>query len=176
MEDGLFRPDDPITRVQFAAIVPKAFVPTPQKPVANFPDVSQNFWGYNAIQTAYRAGFLSGYPDGQLKPNEQLTRIQGLAGLAQGLGYSSADTSILSVYQDVNQIPNWALEALAGATEKKLVVNYPTLAQLNPNQPATRADMAAFLKNGSKETRAIRHVGDGTELSRCGNGHLDVRN
>ncbi len=144
-EDGLFRPDDPITRVQFAAIVQKAFSPTPQKPVADFPDISQNFWGYNAIQTAYRAGFLSGYPDGQFKPNEQLTRVQGIAGLAQGLGYTSPDTSILSVYQDVNQVPNWALEALAGATENKLVVNYPTQAQLNPNQPATRADIAAFV-------------------------------
>lgn len=144
-EDGLFRPDDPITRVQFAAIVQKAFSPAPQKPVADFPDISQNFWGYNAIQTAYRAGFLSGYPDGQFKPNEQLTRVQGIAGLAQGLGYTSPDTSILSVYQDVNQIPNWALEALAGATENKLVVNYPSQAQLNPNQPATRADIAAFV-------------------------------
>ncbi|WP_413161300.1 DUF1565 domain-containing protein [Capilliphycus salinus ALCB114379] len=144
-DDGSFRPDEPITRVQFAAIVQKAFSPTPQQPAGNFSDVSANFWGYNAIQTAYRAGFLTGYPDGQFKPNEPLTRVQGIVGLAKGLGYTSDNTNVLSVYQDLNQIPNWALQAVAGATENQLIVNYPQQNQLNPNQVATRADIAAFV-------------------------------
>ncbi|EAW33404.1 DUF1565 domain-containing protein [Lyngbya sp. PCC 8106] len=144
-EDGSFRPDEPITRVQFATIVQKAFSPAPQQPATNFSDVSQNFWGYNAIQTAYRAGFLSGYPDGKFKPNEQLTRVQGIVGLAKGLGYTSENTNLLSIYQDFNQIPNWALQAVAGATQKQLIVNYPQQNQLNPNQVATRADIAAFV-------------------------------
>ena len=144
-DDGSFRPDEPITRVQFATIVQKAFSPTPRQPGANFSDVSQSFWGYDAIQTAYRSGFLSGYPNGQFKPNEPLTRIQGIVGLAKGLGYTSENTNVLSVYQDLNEIPNWALQAVAGATEKQLIVNYPQQNQLNPNQVATRADIAAFV-------------------------------
>jgi hypothetical protein len=144
-EDNSFRPDEPITRVQFAAVVQKAFAPTPQQSGTAFSDVPQSFWGYNAIQTAAQANFLSGYPDGTFRANEPLTRVQALAGLANGLGYSTENTTLLSVYQDGNQIPNWALQAIAGATEKALVVNYPQQSQLNPNQTATRADIAAFI-------------------------------
>lgn len=144
-EDGSFRPDEPMTRVQFAAVVQKAFSPTPQLPAGQFSDVPQSFWGYNAIQAAYRAGFLSGYPDGQFRPNDQLTRIQGIVGLAEGLGYTSENTNVLSVYQDLNEIPNWALQAVAGATQQQLIVNYPQQNQLNPNQVATRGDISAFV-------------------------------
>ena len=144
-EDGSFRPDDPITRVQFAAVIQTAFAPTPTQASTTFSDVAQNFWGYNAVQTAYQAGFLSGYSDGTFRPNQQATRVQILAGIANGLGYSSNNTALLSVYQDANQIPNWALSAIAGATEQTLVVNYPQQSQLNPNQFATRADLAAFI-------------------------------
>ncbi|MGB7428579.1 MAG: DUF1565 domain-containing protein [Microcoleaceae cyanobacterium] len=144
-EDNSFRPDQPITRVQFAAVVQKAFTPAAASSESMFSDVSQSFWGYNAIQTASGASFLSGYPDGTFRPNESLTRVQALAGLANGLGYSTENTTLLSVYQDANQIPNWAIQAIAGATEKTLVVNYPQQTQLNPNQVATRADVAAFI-------------------------------
>ncbi len=144
-EDRSFRPDQSITRAQFAAVVQKAFAPTSQGSGIAFSDVPQSFWGYNAIDTASQAGFLSGYSDGTFRPNEALTRVQALAGLANGLGYSTDNTTLLSVYQDASQIPNWALQAIAGATEKTLVVNYPQQSQLNPNQVATRADVAAFI-------------------------------
>ncbi len=144
-EDGSFRPDDPITRVQFAAVIQTAFAPTATQSAQTFSDVAENFWGYNAIQTAYQGGFLSGYADGTFRPDQPATRVQILAGIANGLGYSSDNTALLSVYQDADQIPNWALQAIAGATEQTLVVNYPQQNQLNPNQFATRADLAAFI-------------------------------
>ncbi|MGC9525057.1 MAG: DUF1565 domain-containing protein [Limnospira sp.] len=144
-EDGSFRPDEPVTRVQFAAIVRNAFSPAPQQPPGEFTDVSGDFWGYEAIQTAYRAGFLSGYPDGQFRPNEPITRIQGIVGLAQGLSYRSENADVVSIYQDATDIPNWALSAVAGATVQNLVVNHPNPKQLNPNRIATRAEVAAFV-------------------------------
>ncbi|NJK37582.1 MAG: DUF1565 domain-containing protein, partial [Oscillatoriales cyanobacterium SM2_3_0] len=140
-EDGSFRPDAAITRVQFATIVQKAFNPAPQQPEIEFPDVADNFWGYQAIQAAYRAKFLSGFPDGKFRPNDQITRVQSLVGLANGLGYPSGNPEIISRYQDASAVPAWALQPLAGATEKQLVVNYPQRDRLNPNQPATRADV-----------------------------------
>lgn len=144
-DDKSFRPEQPITRVQFAAVVQKAFAPAAAESAMTFSDVSQSFWGYNPIQTASQAGFLSGYPDGTFRPNEALTRVQAIAGLANGLGYNTDNTDLLSIYQDAEQIPNWALPAIAGATEKTIVVNYPQQNQLNPNQTATRGDIAAFI-------------------------------
>ena len=143
--DGSFRPNDPVTRAQFAAILAKAFSPTPQKPASDFVDVSRTFWGYQVIQTAYRGGFLSGYPGQAFRPDERIPRVQVLVSLASGLNLRSDNTTVLSVFSDAAQIPDYARTAIAGATQKKLVINYPTPQQLNPNQNATRADVAAFV-------------------------------
>jgi parallel beta-helix repeat protein len=143
--DNTFRPSEPVTRAQFAAIINKAFTPAPEKPAINFVDVSSNFWGYQAIQTAARGGFISGYPGNKFLPNQRIPRVQVLVSLASGLKLRSDDTSVLSVYQDSSLIPQYATTAVAGATAKQLVVNYPIATKLDPNREATRAEVAAFV-------------------------------
>ena len=145
-EDGTFRPDEPVTRVQFAAIVSKAFAAlAAQRAGTTFKDIQSTFWGAEAIQTAYQKGFMSGYPDSTFKPNQQIPRVEALVSLASGLKLSSTSTDALSFYQDAAQIPGWANEAIAAATDRRLVVNYPRVKELNPTRPATRAEVAAFV-------------------------------
>ena len=67
--DGTYRPNDPVTRAQFAAIVTKAFAPPAERPAISFRDVSRSFWGYGAIQTAYQGAFVAGYP-GNIFPTQ----------------------------------------------------------------------------------------------------------
>ena len=143
--DGTYKPDEPVTRAQFAAIINKAFVTASKREAINFRDVSQNFWGYQAIQTAYQRGYLSGYPNRIFKPQQKIPRVQVLVSLANGLGLSAANQSSLSIYNDAAQIPNYAKDPVAAATTRQLVVNYPTPNQLNPNRQATRAEVAAFV-------------------------------
>ncbi|BAY85125.1 hypothetical protein NIES267_46240 [Calothrix parasitica NIES-267] len=143
--DGTFKPNEPVTRAQFAAIINKAFAPQAQKQATNFRDVSTNFWAYNAIQTASRSPFLAGYPNNTFRPQLEIPRVQVLVSLANGLGLTTNNPGILSVYSDAAQIPNWAQNSVAAATAKQLVVNYPTASQLNPSRQATRAEVAAFV-------------------------------
>ncbi len=143
--DGSFRPNEPVTRAQFAAIISKAFSPAPKREAINFRDVSSQYWAYNAIQAASRGGFIAGYPDRTFKPEQQIPRVQVLVSLANGLGLSASDQNILSLYADAAQIPQYAAASVAAATARQLVVNYPTVRQLNPNRQATRADVAAFV-------------------------------
>jgi len=143
--DGTFKPDQPVTRAQFAAIVSKAFSPTNQRPALSFTDVSSNFWAYQLIESAYRGGFMTGYPGGTFQPDQQIPRVQVLVSLATGLNLPSGSSNALSVYTDASQIPNYAASSVAAATAQQLVVNYPTPSQLNPTQPATRAQVAAFV-------------------------------
>lgn len=143
--DGSFKPNEPVTRAQFAAIINKAFSPQAKKQVINFGDVRSNFWAYGAIQTATRGAFLAGYPGNVFKPQQQIPRVQVLVSLANGLGLTANNQNVLSVYSDASQIPNWAVASVAAATEKQLVVNYPTATQLSPNRQATRAEVAAFV-------------------------------
>jgi hypothetical protein len=144
-KDGTFHPNEPVTRAQFAAIINKAFQPTAQRQAVKFGDVSSKFWANDSIQAAYRGGFLSGYPGQKFKPDQPLPKVQALVSLASGMNLRSDDKSSLSVYKDATSIPNYAVTAIAGATQKELVFNYPLLNQLNPNRDATRAEVAAFV-------------------------------
>ncbi|GAA6615976.1 DUF1565 domain-containing protein [Scytonema sp. NUACC26] len=143
--DGSFKPNEPVTRAQFAAIISKAFAPNPKRETSSFNDVSRNFWAYKVIQSAYQGGFVSGYPDKTFKPEQQIPRVQALVSLANGLGLSTDSQTVLSVYSDASQIPNYAAGPIAAATTKQLVVNYPSVKELNPNRQATRAEVAAFV-------------------------------
>lgn len=144
-QDGTFRPREPVNRAQFAAILNKAFSPTPQRPAINFTDVSRNFWAAQDIQAAYRGGFLSGYDGRVFRPQQEITRVQALVALASGLRLPAGDSRVLSVYRDAAQIPNYAIAPVAAATQQQLVVNFPQPSELNPNQVATRAEVAAFV-------------------------------
>ena len=143
--DGTFKPNEPVTRAQFAAIVSKAFAPTSQRKALEFSDVSRSFWGYQAIQSAHRGGFVVGYPGGVFQPEQQIPRVQVLVSLANGLSLRANNPNALSVYTDAYQIPKYATDPVAAATQRQLVVNYPTPTQLNPNRQATRAEVAAFV-------------------------------
>ncbi|MDZ8065336.1 MAG: S-layer homology domain-containing protein [Nostoc sp. DedQUE08] len=145
--DGSFRPEEPVTRAQFAAMVNKAFQKAQQRPAINFADVPSNYWASSAIQQAYTIGFLSGYPGNRFEPNQAIPREQVLVSLANGLEYSpSGNTeSTLQYFNDASNIASYARSPIAAATERKIVVNYPNVNFLNPTATATRAQVAAFI-------------------------------
>ncbi|HLO88339.1 MAG TPA: S-layer homology domain-containing protein [Nostocaceae cyanobacterium] len=145
--DGTFRPEEPVTRAQFAAMINKAFLKSAQRQPINFSDVPSNYWGYSAIQKAYTIGFLSGYPGNTFRPNEAIPRQQVLVSLANGLEYAPAGNveTTLQYYNDAANIAGYARSPIAAATEKQIVVNYPNLKFLNPTSTATRAQVAAFI-------------------------------
>jgi parallel beta-helix repeat protein len=143
--DGTFKPNDPVTRAQFATIITKALAPPSRRTAIRFNDVNSNFWAYGAIQSAYQSQFVAGYPDGTFKPQQQIPRVQALVALANGLNLTANNDGILSFYTDAAQIPNYAMGSVAAATVRQLVVNYPTVKLLDPNREATRAEIAAFV-------------------------------
>ncbi|AKG22150.1 DUF1565 domain-containing protein [Calothrix sp. 336/3] len=142
---GEFKPDEPVTRAQFATIITKALAPAAKRSGMEFSDVASNFWGYQAIQAAYRGGYVSGYPDKTFKPQQQIPRVQVLVALANGLGLTATNQNAIAFYADAAQIPQYATAPVAAATTRQMVINYPTLKQLNPNRQATRAEVAAFV-------------------------------
>ncbi|GBE94750.1 DUF1565 domain-containing protein [Nostoc cycadae] len=143
--DGTFKPNEPVTRAQFATIITKALNPSAKRSAINFQDVPSNFWAFAAIKSAYQSQFVSGYPDGSFKPQQQIPRVQALVALANGLGLTANNQNIIGFYNDAAQIPNYAVGPVAAATSRQLVINYPTVKQLDPNRQATRAEVAAFV-------------------------------
>jgi S-layer homology domain len=149
--DGTFRPDQPITRAEFAALLNKAFDLKPIREGRKFKDVPKNYWAADVIQKAYRSGFLAGYP-GSFGPKQNLLRIQGLVSLVNGSKLEPAGSLDLnSVFGDAAQVPSYGQNALIAATQKCVAVSveYDSSrlpgGNFGPNTVATRADVAAYI-------------------------------
>lgn len=87
-QDGTFRPDQPVSRAEFAKLLVTAqgLKPLPSETVP-FSDV-QGHWvaasGY--LQAAVRAGAISGYPDSTFKPDGKVTHAEAVAAIAKLMG------------------------------------------------------------------------------------------
>ncbi len=241
--DGTFRPEQPLDRDEFAALIRDAFNQNEVRQIPSgsvFKDVPNGYWAAPAIEEAYEAGFMRGFPGGLFQPREEVSRVQALVSLANGLNLSSGSpqatastttsgspqatanattnqavtpattgraakkrkfiplaivslmeplllasanaqaaipsgstaplannqgvsptTSIPSeqnvaansppayiastYYTDVEQIPQYAIDDVAAATKANIVVNYPNVKVLNPNEPLNRGAAAALI-------------------------------
>ncbi|MBW4577046.1 MAG: family 10 glycosylhydrolase [Aphanothece sp. CMT-3BRIN-NPC111] len=148
--DGTFKPNNSMTRAQFAAIISKAFPKPGKRQYVPFVDVPSTHWAAAAIKKAYETEFLSGYPDNYFYPEERILRTHALLSLVNGLDITSnaianLKAALPQIYLDAAQILDYAKDEIAIATGTGLVVNYPNLKLLNPNIAATRADVAAFI-------------------------------
>lgn len=167
--DGTFRPNAPVTRAQFAAMIRQAFDQPLERPATQFSDIPANFWALEAIQEAYRMGFIEGYPNNIFLPDQNIPRVQVLVALVSGLDLSAPaqSTALLNqTFQDAAQIPDWAQTSVAAATVNQMVVNYPNVAFLNPNQTATRADVAAFIYQALVSQNQLPQIPPTTVASR----------
>ena len=73
-EDGSFKPNDPISRAEFAAIAAR-FDPDGDKTPATFADVSSH-WAKDEISIAANHGWIKGYENGSFKPDQKITRAE----------------------------------------------------------------------------------------------------
>lgn len=150
--DGTYRPDQPVTRAEFAALLNKAFTLTPIRSGKNFKDVPSGYWAADVIQKAYESGFLAGYPNGTFGPKQNITRIQSLVSVVNGSKLESTATNfdLNSVFADAAQVPSYGQNALIAATQKCVAVsvdydNATKSGNFGPNTVASRADVAAYI-------------------------------
>lgn len=102
--NGTFRPDDSITRAEFAKLIVAAFNIKAEK--SGFSDVAGDSWYEPYVTVASGAGIIQGY-DGKFSPNDKITRqdaaviiyrVAALAGL-EYTGYKEpSDLNTASVY------------------------------------------------------------------------------
>ncbi|MEB3831367.1 S-layer homology domain-containing protein [Phormidium sp. CCY1219] len=144
-----FRPEDPVQRVEYAAVIGRAFPDSEQvRDGIEFVDIPTDYWARDIIEAAYTRGFISSYSGRIFNPTKELPRWQALALLSRGLKYESPSDpmAILEAsLADWDGIPDFARNAIAAGVNQGLVVNYPDRRILNPTEPVSRGELAAFL-------------------------------
>lgn len=184
---GLFQPNFPMTRGDYAATVIKAFPHAPLKRMAetfNFIDLPETYWGIAPIREAWLTGFVIGYPGNVFLPFEPISRLEVVLSLMSGLDYipnlsTTLDQEMMSLqtpleedqaekerqqkllerlkvyFVDAQMIPPYAREVILTAIEHNLIVNYPSRSEFRPYQPATRAEISAFLCQALNTTGVV---------------------
>lgn len=147
--DGTFRPNDAVSRSDYAAIIQRAFPQrsTVQKPI-RYRDIRPDHPAARAIQYVQQTGFWVNEQRDEFRPSQSVTRSQAFSGLANGLGHrvtQSASKDLRAAFKDGRMVPDYARNGVAAALENRLIVNYPNLQEFNPNQPIRRAELAASI-------------------------------
>lgn len=160
LPSGQFEPEKQLTRADLAALLNQAFLEGEASQSADFTDISSDYWASEAIAHAVEANFMSGYPEGDFRPEQLVPRYQVLVALASGLGLRpvSNPQETLQLFRDADGVPNWAQTQVASATENGLVVNHPNRDQLQPQIPATRAEIIAMIYQALEKTGQVEPV------------------
>lgn len=102
--DGTFRPEQPVDRDEFAAIIRKAFDQPPVRQIesgAVFKDIPVNYWAVRPIEEAYQQGFMAGYPGGYFRPNQPVSKVEAIVALNKGLDLTANTSATPTVTQRV---------------------------------------------------------------------------
>jgi len=151
--DGTFRPENLVTRAEFATMLVKSKgIPAPTTHEGVFRDVQRGEWYAPFAELSYRLGVTSG-SDGLFFPDRYLTREEMMKMTVSALGRESEtarklnfDTysRAISSFTDRGQISPWAIKSVAYAVQQDLINGTPE-GEIRPKVNATRAEVASFL-------------------------------
>ena len=105
--DGTFRPDQPVTRAELAAILVRVQGGSASAGNTTFTD-TDGHWAEGYISSAVSSGLVFGYDDGSFKPNRSITRAEAVTMMNRLLmrsPMSNSDTGSVS-FTDV-QSSDW---------------------------------------------------------------------
>jgi hypothetical protein len=120
--DGTFKPDNNITRAEFIALVNRAFGYTETTPIS-FTDVNQNAWYALVIAVAVEAGYILGYPDGTMKPENPISREE-VASIIMKIKNLGDNSSIANTFTDAASL-NWSKGAVGAVLAEGIMLGYP---------------------------------------------------
>ena len=174
MEKGVISPtgtkfgiDQKITREEVAIMVSKSVGLSGTQSTTKFKDVPSSLKSSGYINSAVKAGIISGYPDNTFRPNEIVTRGQMAIFLARAYKLTEeATTNFKDMNPSVSSYKNVRQIVKAGITS-----GYPDNT-FRPNETLTRGQIVAFLsramflkESGNKQMKVhFIDVGQGDSI------------
>ena len=144
--DGSFKPEQGVTREQFAKMITIAEGLSEYKPSKQtFKDVSRDMWSYGFIEAAAKAGYIKGYTNGNFGPNDSITREQLAVLLIRVLDKENMANDpnlvIATFSNDEREISSWAKGATTLAVKPELqLLKWDNSMNIRPKSAATRAE------------------------------------
>lgn len=143
--DGVYAPDDNVTRAEFIKIIVVAMGISGDIEDTPFTDVEENEWYAPYIAAAYKGGVVLGAEDGAFYPNASITREDMATILYRALGVKAQDGASLK-FIDANSVSDYAKEAVSFLASKKIINGFED-GSFGPKKNATRAETAVMVYN-----------------------------
>ena len=153
--DGTFKPDDNVSRAEFASMAIKALGQehTNVAQPVTFTDIEPSFWAYDAIQKALYFDLISCPPTGEpFRPDDTVTRAESISVAVNALTTEQisalkAKEVLSKKFADVNEVPEWFLVPAGKAEILNMLVTIPSAnkTKIEADRPATRAEVTAIL-------------------------------
>src|SRR5450756_1288582 len=150
--DGTFKPDQDITRAEFMALVNRAFGYTAVAPIT-YTDVKAGSWYAPEVAKAQAAGYITGYPDGTMKPENPITREE-VATIVARIKNLTSDANAADKYTDASKISSWRKGEVGAVTSAKIMQGYPD-GSFMPQGLITSAEVVEALDNALHYTAPV---------------------
>ncbi|TLS52723.1 hypothetical protein FE782_08830 [Paenibacillus antri] len=163
-EDGTIRPEQPIARAEFAAMLNR-MIPQSEGARAGHPspyrDVREQWFAGDVARGTAR-GILTGYEDGTFRPLAPVTRFEAASMLNRWLSLPGSGSV---AFADRADIPSWAAEAVSALAEHGILLGYEDVNYRGDRQ-VTRAEAAVILhrireREPAKQELTVRVIDPG---------------
>jgi beta-glucanase (GH16 family) len=142
--DGTFKPDNGITRAEFIKMINK-IIGYSEKSEINFKDVNLSDWYADEIAKAIAAGYVNGYDDNTVRPNNEISRQEAMSILYRVFELDTVDASINDLtFTDKNNIADYAKDAVKAIVVNGYSKGYPD-GSFKPEKTMTRAEAIKLL-------------------------------
>lgn len=134
----------------------------PESGVERFEDISDNFWGRNAIDYVSISGYFNGVTPTTFSPNGTMTRAMLAVVLSRIAGESADGNS--ATYTDINK-NSWYAPGVAWAEKAGIVAKG---GKFRPDENATREELADMLYKFAKYNNRKIDLNGATEFKDAG--------
>jgi PKD repeat protein len=114
--------------------------------IVKFHDVTEKHWADKEITACIQAGIVNGYPDGNYRPEEPVSRAQMAAFVSRALVGGDANVPAGPPEASFGDVPTdfWAYDYVEHARLRNIIVGYADR-QYHPEGLVNRAGMAVFI-------------------------------
>ncbi|CCX38737.1 s-layer domain-containing protein [Clostridium sp. CAG:1013] len=142
--DGTFKPNNNITRRDFAIMLAQALGHNNDEPAESpFKDVADNDYGVSSIAYLYEQGITAGDDKGNFNPDSYITRQEAAIFLARAFDATGTSSE---TFTDDAKIASWAKEYVYACKASGLM-NGDTNGTFRPTSTLTRAEAASAMVN-----------------------------
>ncbi|MFC7062983.1 S-layer homology domain-containing protein [Halobacillus seohaensis] len=151
-DDGTYKPKNSVTRAEFTAFLVRALdieLKEDQYPDKEFNDVNSNDWFHKYVLPAYNQGIINGFPSGDFKPNDVISRQDMAVMMANTADSEGLVSERLPLdFTDNDQIDDYAKEAVERLTYLR-IINGKKLSddsvKFAPDDKTSRGETAAVI-------------------------------